>query len=302
MKVQSLAVVTALVLWVAFTAPVNAAPRLGDPQCARATVQPGDTAWTIARANEIPWDQFVDMNQHIDDLAKIWPEDELNIWCPPGGAAVAPPAVVVTATAAVPPAASNIVVLIPPVTVVAAIPTTTPPTTVPAVTTTVPPPTTMPAAAQKAPEPEPDQYDVQMECTTVYTKWRWDGSNACVSNPETVAKFLYNAGFRGDALVIMTAVIGGESNYDLWARGDLNAQNSEWGPSIGWGQVRSRWEQEHTGGPRDIDALSDPVHQAEALWRISSGGKNWAAWGAYTNGSYKKFLNVARAAVKAIGA
>lgn len=37
------------------------------------------------------------------------------------------------------------------------------------------------------------------------------------------------------------------------------------------------------------DEMKDPIKNAAAAFRISHGGTNWRPWGAYTNGSYRKF-------------
>lgn len=35
--------------------------------------------------------------------------------------------------------------------------------------------------------------------------------------------------------------------------------------------------------------MAEPMQNAEAAYKISKGGTNWTPWGAFTNGSYKKF-------------
>jgi hypothetical protein len=44
-------------------------------------------------------------------------------------------------------------------------------------------------------------------------------------------------------------------------------------------------------GLKSNDDLLDPATNAKVMSAISHQGANWSAWGAYTNNSYKKFLN-----------
>lgn len=74
------------------------------------------------------------------------------------------------------------------------------------------------------------------------------------------------------------------------ATGDETIQTEKWGPSVGLWQIRSLKTQTGTGQQRDRNALLDPLFNAKAMCAISSGGTDWRPWGAYTNGSYRKFL------------
>jgi hypothetical protein len=102
------------------------------------------------------------------------------------------------------------------------------------------------------------------------------------------------AGFSGDRLVTAVAVGMGESS----CRPD--AQNSN-GPTKGCpnGSVdRGLWQINSCWHPSVSKSCAyDAQCNANAAYRISGQGANFRPWAAYTNGSYKKFLAEARAAV-----
>lgn len=120
----------------------------------------------------------------------------------------------------------------------------------------------------------------------------------------------YQAGFRGEKLVIMTAINGGESLYDKQpcngSNCDANIANGKWGPSVTGYQIRTLNHPDRypDGWYRNRAWLeSDPMRNgAIATWHISGGGSNFRPWGAYTNGSYRQFLPRARAAAEAVEA
>lgn len=268
--------------------------RLGPPQCTRILVKSGDTAWGVAYRNRIGWDRFVAMNFYIEDLSKIWPADELTIWCPDEffkvdiGTAVtvnAPPTTRATTTTAastttVPPA-----VMIP-----AAIP---PPTSKPPPTTVLAAPVTEPGPALAVVAEVPS-----LECMAVPGKFRWDGSPMCVLSAAAIAWYLRGAGFTGDGLVVQTAVCMSESGSDPRAHGDREITDETWWHAIGLCQVRSVKRQKGTGGPRDQDRLEDPAFNADSAWRISAGGTDFSHWSDFKNGNYRKYLRAAEAAVR----
>ena len=71
----------------------------------------------------------------------------------------------------------------------------------------------------------------------------------------------------------------------------LNGNNEH---SLGlWQHNRDTGEDRHAFyGIKDWSELEDPVTNARATYRLwERAGGNWGDWGAYTNGSYKKFLN-----------
>lgn len=157
------------------------------------------------------------------------------------------------------------------------------------------PTTTIPAApvAETAEAIQPATF----ECNPNGRK-RWDGSDQCISPLPVIAGFLREAGFKGDSLVTMLAITLGESGGDPYQHGDTTITDHKWGDSVGWFQIRTVKAQRGTGSPRDEDALADPRHQAAAAWRISSGGTNFQPWSAFTNNSYRQFLDRARKAAQ----
>jgi hypothetical protein len=102
------------------------------------------------------------------------------------------------------------------------------------------------------------------------------------------------AGFSGDRLVTAVAVGMGESS----CRPD--AQNSN-GPTKGCpnGSVdRGLWQINSCWHPSVSKSCAyDAQCNANAAYRISAKGTNFKPWAAYTNGSYRKHLKAARAAV-----
>ena len=102
------------------------------------------------------------------------------------------------------------------------------------------------------------------------------------------------AGFRGDRLVTAVAVGMGESSCRP------NAQNAN-GPTKGCpnGSVdRGLWQINSCWHPSVSRSCAyDAQCNANAAYRISAQGSNFRPWAAYTNGSYRKFLAEARAAV-----
>ena len=106
------------------------------------------------------------------------------------------------------------------------------------------------------------------------------------------------AGFSGDRLVTAVAVGMGESS----CRPD--AQNAN-GPTKGCpnGSVdRGLWQINSCWHPSVSKSCAyDAQCNADAAYRISSGGANFRPWVAYTNGSYRNHLDAARAAVSRLG-
>ena len=120
----------------------------------------------------------------------------------------------------------------------------------------------------------------------------------------------YQAGFRGDKLITMTAINGGESLYNKQpcngSNCDANIANGKWGPSVTGYQIRTLNHPDSypDGWYRNRAWLeSDPMRNgAIATWHISGGGSNFSPWGAYTNGSYRKFIPRATEAARVIEA
>ncbi len=108
----------------------------------------------------------------------------------------------------------------------------------------------------------------------------------------------------GDSEKVATTVAIGlaESGGNADAIGDVSLEDSTWGPSVGWYQVRSLWAQDGTGGERDRTKLTDPAFNSLSMCSISRGGTYWAPWSTYTNGAYASHLTEARqAAATAMG-
>jgi hypothetical protein len=112
-----------------------------------------------------------------------------------------------------------------------------------------------------------------------------------------IAAYARKAGFMGDALRTIIAVVLAESGGDPDNVGDESLANSTWGPSIGLGQVRSLRAETGTGRPRDATKLTDPAFNLRSAFAISSGGSSFRPWTMFTNGRYKGFLARAQAAI-----
>lgn len=128
---------------------------------------------------------------------------------------------------------------------------------------------------------------------------RWDMPG--VLSWESVIAELYIAGFRGDDLVTMAAIIPGESGRRPDAIGDTTIQTATWGPSVGIAQIRTLRAQQGTGGPRDITALQISVaHQAWSAYEVflSSG---FRAWTVYRTGGYRAEVDTARYVAASMG-
>jgi hypothetical protein len=116
-----------------------------------------------------------------------------------------------------------------------------------------------------------------------------------------IAEYAYRAGFRGQALTTAVAVALAESGGNPGAKGDTTITNGTWGPSIGLWQIRSLRDDYGTGRERDAKANLNPATNARHAWSISGHGTTWTPWSAYTNGSYRQHLGVARTAAAAAG-
>jgi hypothetical protein len=116
-------------------------------------------------------------------------------------------------------------------------------------------------------------------------------ASAAVDLCATVAS---RAGFSGEGLVTAVAVGMGESS----CRPD--AQNTN-GPTKGCpnGSVdRGLWQINSCWHPSvSTSCVYDAQCNANAAYRISAKGANFTPWVVYTNGSYRKYLDAARAAV-----
>lgn len=115
------------------------------------------------------------------------------------------------------------------------------------------------------------------------------------------AGVLRDAGFRGVALIVSTAIGGAETGWNPGAVGDTTITDATWGPSVGFMQIRSKKAETGTGGWRDATRLADPAFNARAAFAISAGGNNFDPWTTYKNGAYRRFLNEAKDAAAQVG-
>jgi hypothetical protein len=135
---------------------------------------------------------------------------------------------------------------------------------------------------------------------------------------DDVAQYLYNSGFRSEDLAIMIAIGIAESGMDpaggdnpvarANAIGDVNLMDDKWDESIGIFQVRAlkdpfdpRWSAPDR--LRIREQLFDPQFNANAAYAIYRQKRNleegllgFEDWTQFVNGSYKQFLDRARAA------
>jgi len=214
----------------ALTTPADAA-RLAPEGCAAVTVQRGDTAWSIARANGLTLDQVSERNPHIGNLSLIHPGDEIVISCDLADPVLAPPASVVNV----------------------------------------------------------DAWLGETEADGVTMSW-----HSVVAN-------LYVQGMRGDDLITLAALAQCESSRVPTQVGDKDLTNSTYGPSYGFLQVRSLWEQYGTNGPRDAQALASSVsHQAWAAVEVLL-SQGFRAWTCYRQGKHLPLLDTVRQAAAEMG-
>lgn len=80
---------------------------------------------------------------------------------------------------------------------------------------------------------------------------------------------------------------GGDQSYGLWQINMIGALGPERRRAFGLSQNED---------------LFDPTVNARAALAISGGGTNWRPWGAYTNGSYRRFLGTATGSQSSSGA
>ncbi len=116
-----------------------------------------------------------------------------------------------------------------------------------------------------------------------------------------VAHLAHQAGFRGEELAIMTAVVRGESGGRAEVLGDTTIQTGKWGPSVGLSQTRSLRVDDHTGRTRDRYALVDPAFNLRSAYTIARqadalGWGPFQPWSVYTSGKYLQWIDEAREA------
>lgn len=109
-------------------------------------------------------------------------------------------------------------------------------------------------------------------------------------SPAQLYALARNAGLSPAAATTATAVALAESGGRSDAVGDVGLQDATWGPSVGPWQIRTLKAETGTGGPRDINRLTDPAANAASMASISSGGTNFGPWSTYSDGKYRQFL------------
>lgn len=108
---------------------------------------------------------------------------------------------------------------------------------------------------------------------------------------EQIVQVAYDAGFRGEALVTAVAVALAESggNPSINAAGEEDSRGL-WqinvDPNEDWGRDRAA----------KYGDLYNPATNAQAAWDISGGGANWGPWTMYRNGTYRQYVDIAKAA------
>ncbi|MFD5826096.1 type VII secretion target [Lentzea sp. NPDC060358] len=116
-------------------------------------------------------------------------------------------------------------------------------------------------------------------------------------SPEQIAQHARAAGFEGQGLTIAVAVALAESGGDPRAH---NARPPD--DSYGLWQINMLGamgpERRRQHGLDSNRELFDSRVNAEVANALSQDGKSWTPWSTYTNGAYRKYLDVARRAAQ----
>lgn len=111
---------------------------------------------------------------------------------------------------------------------------------------------------------------------------------------EQIAGLAAAQGLSGRALVVAVAVALAESDGDASVNGPTVTTNWGNGPfrthAVGLWQILLG-----PGRPNEV-ALRNPTTNAQWMKKLSSGGKNWGPWEAYTNGRYLRYWSRAQKA------
>lgn len=131
---------------------------------------------------------------------------------------------------------------------------------------------------------------------------------------EQAAQVCYNAGFRGQDLVIATALIGGESSYNPSAKNG-SASDGKWGPAVGLFQIRTLNNPDQYAGTIDAlrdnrnGQLEDPNHNARVAYKIfekmhPAGKWSVGKWESFQsdriNNNFNRYVSAAATAVQNI--
>ncbi|MCR3750483.1 transglycosylase SLT domain-containing protein [Lentzea californiensis] len=120
-------------------------------------------------------------------------------------------------------------------------------------------------------------------------------------SPEQIAQHARAAGFEGQGLTIAIAVALAESSGNPRAHNDRPPDDSYglWQINMLGAMGPERRRQYGLDSNRD---LFDPRANAEVANALSKDGKSWTPWSTYTNGAYRKYLDVARRAARGASA
>jgi len=116
-------------------------------------------------------------------------------------------------------------------------------------------------------------------------------------SPEQIAQHARAAGFEGEGLTIAIAVALAESGGDPRAHNARPPDDSYglWQINMLGGMGPERRRQYGLDSNRE---LFDPRVNAKVANSLSKDGKSWTPWSTYTNGAYRKYLDVARKAAR----
>lgn len=100
---------------------------------------------------------------------------------------------------------------------------------------------------------------------------------------DQVATYMRNAGFPESSIPLGLAISRAESG---WLSGNCNESDPN-GGSFGLWQINGI----HFLSGTTLQCAFDPQCATNYAFQLSNGGQNWTPWGAYTNGSYKQYMN-----------
>jgi hypothetical protein len=109
------------------------------------------------------------------------------------------------------------------------------------------------------------------------------------SGADLCAQVGYNAGFRGNGLLIAVEVGMAESGC---VASKTSPPNSDGTVDRGLWQINSVAHREVSNS-----CAYDAQCNADAAYQISSGGSSWSQWSTYNDGSYRNFATVSQAAI-----
>lgn len=117
--------------------------------------------------------------------------------------------------------------------------------------------------------------------------------------PEQIARYAYEAGFRGHGLITAVAVALAESAGRPHAHNTTPPDNSYglWQINMYGGLGPDRRDEYDLESNKE---LFDPATNAEVANAISDDGRDFTPWTTYTSGKYRQFLDEARKAAKAV--